>query len=137
MSVAQIAIASMRTSTSARFGTGTSFSISLSSPGLPSTQAFCLSGTGRSLPVFTPGGAYIAASLVRRGLLRALVTELGRERAGCGSDFAAHQRQVIFARPHRRRGSADRPDHRARMIADRRADADHAGQIFFAVERIA
>ena len=45
-SVAQIATASMRTRTSARFGTGTGFWASLSSPGLPSTQAFMVSGIG-------------------------------------------------------------------------------------------
>jgi hypothetical protein len=45
-SVAQIATASMRTKTSARFGTGTGFWLSLSSPGLPSTQAFMVSGIG-------------------------------------------------------------------------------------------
>ena len=58
-SVAQIATASIRTSTSARFGTGTGFSVSFSSPGLPSTQARIMSGTGMSFAVFTPGGAYI------------------------------------------------------------------------------
>src|SRR5690348_17001280 len=104
----------MRTSTSARFGTGTSFSISLSSPGLPSTHALCLSGTGKSLLVLTPGGAYIAASpLVRRSLLRALMTELGRERTGGGRHLATHQCKVLFARPHGRRRGADRADHGA------------------------
>jgi hypothetical protein len=38
-SVAQMATASMRTSTSAFFGTGTGFSVRLSWPGSPSTQA--------------------------------------------------------------------------------------------------
>ena len=46
-SVAQIATASMRTSTSARFGTGTGFSVSDSYPGSPSTQAFIRSGIGQ------------------------------------------------------------------------------------------
>src|SRR5215469_1672184 len=58
-SVAQIATASMRTSTSARFGTGTGFCVSLSSPGLPSTQAFMVPGMGKSLLVFTPGPPYM------------------------------------------------------------------------------
>jgi hypothetical protein len=45
-SVAQMATASMRTSTSAFFGVGTTLSTKLSSPGSPSTQAFIVSGTG-------------------------------------------------------------------------------------------
>ncbi len=61
-SVAQIATASIRTSTSARFGTGTGFSAGFSSPGLPSTQAFIVSGIGKSGLVFTPGPAYIVVS---------------------------------------------------------------------------
>ena len=65
-SVAQIATASMRTSTSAFFGTGTALSISLSSPGSPSTQAFIMSGIGKSLLVFTPAGAYIAHSPLKK-----------------------------------------------------------------------
>src|SRR5580704_5854183 len=64
-SVAQIATASMRTRTSARLGTGTGFSESFSSPGLPRTQAFILSGTGKSALVFTPGPAYMVASFGR------------------------------------------------------------------------
>src|SRR5262245_42428042 len=62
-SVAQIATASMRTSTSAWRGTGTGFCVSASSPGLPSTHAFMLSGIGKSLLVFTWAGAYMAGSL--------------------------------------------------------------------------
>ena len=58
-SVAQIATASMRTSTSARFGIGTGFSFSTSWPGSPSTQARWLSGIENSLLVFTPAGAGI------------------------------------------------------------------------------
>ncbi len=58
-SVAQMATASMRTSTSAFFGTGTGLSTSFSCPGSPSTQAFMVSGMGKSLLVFTPAGAYI------------------------------------------------------------------------------
>ena len=45
-SVAQIATASMRTSTSALFGTGTGLVFNVSSPGSPSTHAFMLSGIG-------------------------------------------------------------------------------------------
>src|SRR5262249_42546277 len=62
-SVAQIATASMRRSTSACLGTGTGFCVSASSPGLPSTHAFMRSGIGKSLVVFTLAGAYIADSL--------------------------------------------------------------------------
>src|SRR5271163_3320885 len=75
-SVAQIATASMRTRTSARLGTGTGFSLNFSSPGLPRTHAFILSGIGKSGLVFTPGPEYIrvfpipfAALLSARGLL--------------------------------------------------------------------
>src|SRR6185295_979742 len=68
-SVAQIATASMRTSTSARFGTGTGLSVNFSSPGSPSTHAFMVSGTVMLALVFTPGGAYIGGSL-RNFLLR-------------------------------------------------------------------
>src|SRR6516225_5431633 len=46
------------------FGTGTGFSVSLSSPGLPSTQAFIRSGIGTSALVFTPGPAYIVVPRV-------------------------------------------------------------------------
>jgi hypothetical protein len=53
-SVAQIATASMRTSTSAFFGTGTGLSTSASWPGSFSTQAFIVSGTGKSMLVLTP-----------------------------------------------------------------------------------
>ena len=49
MSVAQTAIASIRTSTSAGPGSGTGFSTSASSSGLPSTQAFIVFGIGYSL----------------------------------------------------------------------------------------
>jgi len=45
-SVAQIATASMRTNTSAFFGTGTGLSRNNSSPGSPSTHAFMVSGMG-------------------------------------------------------------------------------------------
>src|SRR5687767_10744553 len=62
-SVAQIAIASMRTRTSAFFGTGTGLSVSRSSPEFSSTQAFIRSGIGKSGLVLTPAGAYSAISL--------------------------------------------------------------------------
>src|SRR5919197_586332 len=61
-SVAQIATASMRTSTSAFLGTGTGLSFSINSPGLPSTQAFIVSGIGKFGLVLTPAGAYMLAS---------------------------------------------------------------------------
>src|ERR1043166_9994845 len=66
-SVAQIATASMRTSTSAFFGTGTGLSVSASSPGSPSTHAFMVSGMGQSGLVFTPGGAYLVMILLGAG----------------------------------------------------------------------
>ena len=105
-SVAQIATASMRTSTSARFGTGTGFSVSFSSPGLPSTQARIVSGTGMSLEVFTPGGAYIVLfpySAATRGAdLRTVGAKFGGKRTHGRDDLLAHKRQVIIVRPHRR-----------------------------------
>src|SRR5690349_17351986 len=61
-SVAQMATASMRVSTSPRRGTGTGFSASLISPGCVRTQAFILSGTGYSGLVFTPSGLYMRSS---------------------------------------------------------------------------
>src|SRR5664280_2232819 len=61
-SVAQIAAASIRTSTSARFGTGTGLSVSVSSPGSPRTQAFMVSGIGNSVLILTPAGAYMESS---------------------------------------------------------------------------
>src|ERR1700744_3870875 len=145
-SVAQIATPSIRTSTSAFFGTGTCFSIMLSWPGSPSTQARCFSGTGTSLwLVFTPGGAYIKASKyefarflnsARCSGLRVGFAELGRQRArGCG-DLVTHQRDVLFARPHGRRRGADGADHRAGLVADGRADANDAGQEFLAVDGV-
>src|SRR6516162_6254476 len=58
-SVAQIATASMRTSTSALRGTGIGLSRKLSSPGPPSTHAFMVSGIGNAPLVFTPAGRYM------------------------------------------------------------------------------
>src|SRR5689334_6355417 len=106
-SVAQIATASMRTSTSARFGTGTGLSTSLSSPGSPSTHARMVSGTGMSGDVFTPCGAYILFLL--KGLLGCDVrtslcgrqTEIRGERADRADDLLAHECQMLVVRPHR------------------------------------
>src|SRR5438045_3487077 len=132
-SVAQIATASMRTSTSARFGTGTGLSVSFSSPGSPSTHARMVSGTGMSLHVFTPGGVYIGSSLLlrrcRRMRLRSKPAKLGGECPHRGGDLLAHERQMILLRPHGWRRCADRTDNGAITIADRRADADDAGLI--------
>src|SRR3989442_5071499 len=92
-SVAQIATASMRTSTSAFFGTGTGLSVSASAPGSPSTHAFMVSGMGQSGLVFTPGGAYMLMVLLGDGPAPA--------RAGANS---THQR-IVFSRAkyqHRR-----------------------------------
>src|SRR6476659_6234048 len=58
-SVAQIATASMRTNTSALRGTGIGLSRKLSSPGLPSTHAFIVSGIGNAPLVLTPAGRYM------------------------------------------------------------------------------
>src|ERR1700744_3843521 len=60
-SVAQIATASIRTSTSARLGIGVRLSRNDNSSGPPSTQAFICSGTGNSAEVVTPVGLYMAA----------------------------------------------------------------------------
>src|SRR5437016_5385181 len=100
-SVAQIATASMRTSTSARFGTGIGLSISFNSPGSPSTHAFIVSGTGMSGLVFTPGGAYIECSLLF-GRLRAMriwrSAKPGRKRAHSADDLLADHGQMLVAR---------------------------------------
>src|SRR3954447_5376342 len=139
-SVAQIATASMRTSTSARFGIGTGFSVSFSSPGSPSTQARIVSGTGMSFAGFTPGGAYIVVFLLgrdARGGLRSVRAELRGERAHGRDDLFAHQREMAVVRAHRGRRGADRAGHRAVVVADRRADADHARLILFVVHRVA
>src|SRR4051794_25406676 len=102
----------MRTSTSARFGTGTAFSVSFKSPGSPSTQARIVSGTGMSLEVLTPGGAYIGLFLLfgrhARGGFDPMRAEVGGERAHRGDDLLAHQSQMIVIRPHGGRGGADR-----------------------------
>src|SRR4051812_32312225 len=145
-SVAQIATASMRTSTSAFFGTGTGFSPMLSWPGSPSTQAFMLSGIGNSLwLVFTPGGAYIfppTQSLVLRSIRGGFMrgprigfTVFGGQRARRGGDLVAHKGDVLLGRAHRRRRGADRADDGTGLIADGGADADHARKKLFAVER--
>src|SRR2546425_5329441 len=94
-SVAQIATASMRTSTSAFFGTGTGLSVSASSPGSPSTHAFMVSEMGQSGLVFTPGGAYMLLVPSRR--------RLGTAPAPAGAN-STHQR-IVFSRAkyqHRR-----------------------------------
>src|SRR6185369_7221179 len=150
-SVAQIATASMRTRTSAFFGTGTGLLEMLSWPGSPSTQARCVSGIGNSLwLVFTPAGAYIfppirilcvCANLVSDGMrpftvLRSRLPEFGRQSAGRCRDLFPHERNVFIACAHCRSRSADRSDHGAGLVADRRADANNTRQIFFAIDRI-
>src|SRR5829696_7768525 len=104
-SVAQIATASMRRSTSARLGTGTGLVVSFSSPGSPSTHARMLSGTVRSFEVVTPGGAYMALAPVLFGRGRRPDgggAELGGERAHGRGHLLAHQREVLVVRPHGR-----------------------------------
>jgi hypothetical protein len=66
-SVAQIATASMRTSTSARFGAGTGLVVNVSCSGSPNTQAFIVSGIGKSGEVLTLAGWYICISLDNGG----------------------------------------------------------------------
>src|SRR6185312_1201317 len=97
-SVAQIATASMRTSTSARLGTGTGFSVGFSSLGLPSTQAFMVPGMGKSGLVFTPGAEYMGAVLAARSLSSAvLITAFDSGRNGAVR-LAAWQRSQIEKR---------------------------------------
>src|SRR6185437_6527891 len=128
--------------------TGMAFSISLSSPGSPSTQARCLSGIGKSLLIFTPAGAYmippmqyVLASngdgLLPVAGLRTRSTKFRRKRARGGSNFVAHEGDVLVARPHARCRSADGADHGTRLIADGGADADDTLQEFLAVDGIA
>src|ERR1035437_5091598 len=79
-SVAHTAIASMRTSTSAAPGRGTGFSTSLSSPGLPSTQAFIFSGITEFLRRVSESAAkrVVAAHVIVIGLRRIAVDERPR-----------------------------------------------------------
>ena len=66
-SVAQIATASMRTSTSARARhRHRLLGEDAARPGSPSTQARILSGTGMLESVLTPGGAYMASQPLSR-----------------------------------------------------------------------
>ena len=58
MSVAHTAMASMRTSTSARPGSGTGFSTMRQLSGSPSTQAFIVCGMLNSLPPFAVAARY-------------------------------------------------------------------------------
>jgi hypothetical protein len=46
----------MRTSTSARFGTGTGFVVNVNWSGSPNTQAFIVSGIGKSGEALTLAG---------------------------------------------------------------------------------
>src|SRR6185295_2870285 len=101
-SVAQIATASMRTNTSAARGTGTGFSISLSSPGLPSTQARIRSGIGKFAAVLTPAGAYMKA------LLRKIASRL----ACSGHRLKAH----AVGNRQRRVGAVEKLDRREQEI---------------------
>src|SRR6187455_1802102 len=150
-SVAQIATASMRTRTSAFFGTGTGLLAMLSWPGSPSTQARCVSGIGNSLwLVFTPAGAYIfppirilcvCANLVSDGVrsfavLRSRLAEFGRQPASRRRDLIPHERNVFVTCAHCRSRSADCSDHSPGLVADRRTDANDTRQIFFAIDCI-
>src|SRR5579862_862823 len=98
-SVAQIATASIRTRTSARLGTGTGFSVSFSSPGLPSTHALNLSGMGKSGLVFTPGPEYMARSSLRLGAFSGvLIVSFGGKRNGPQNSHR-HRRRIIGKQP--------------------------------------
>src|ERR1700676_3351308 len=108
-SVAQIATASMRTKTSARLGTGTGFSVSLSSPGLPRTQAFIISGIGKSALVFTPGPAYMVVILVAAYFGRilgpfAFGRPLSARDLGAYNEFRCRAKPPIRLAPRPRRG---------------------------------
>src|SRR5688572_2923037 len=78
-SVAQIATASTRTSTSAGPGFGTGLSIRASWPGSRRTQALMVSGTG----IGTPTPILAAGWLVGGGLFRRLIDLFGREQHDC------------------------------------------------------
>src|SRR5947207_13370335 len=94
-SVAQIATASMRTSTSARFGTGAGFSVSFNSPGSPSTHARMVSGTGMSGLVFTPGGAYMGLlPLFSRRVRTGVRAKLGGQCTHRRDNLLAHQLEM-------------------------------------------
>src|SRR5690348_1605167 len=155
-SVAQIATASMRTSTSALPGIGTAFSTSESWPGSPSTQAFIRSGMGNSGAVVTPAGAYISCSsfslrasrvdrdhgsisnrlfVIARLQVRAKLAKLRREIARSGDDSLSHQLQTRFGRPHGGGRSTDCPDHGAGVVADRCADTNDPRLKLLVVER--
>src|ERR1700728_323143 len=113
-SVAQIATASIRTSTSARAGTGVGFSVMDSSPGPPRIQAFIVSGTANSAAVFTLGWLYIGVSCFSfvKGMKRRLIAQVGRQ-GGRAPDHLLPQiadRRLISA--DRRAGDFDRPDDR-------------------------
>ncbi len=101
-SVAQMATASMRTRTSARLGTGTGFCVSVTWPGSPSTQAFMVSGIGKSGLVFTPADARIRLSYIRYmtsadGSMGRRC--FGRQRPRLGRDLAGSDTATIYFRP--------------------------------------
>src|SRR5262249_53610181 len=104
-SVAQIATASMRTSTSARLGTGTGFCFKVSSPGSPSTHARMLSGIGWSGLVFTPAGAYMASPLVIRP------ADQGRRLGYMTATFERYNYRKPGVDPGRLRVPREMPDH--------------------------
>src|SRR5487761_1685123 len=133
MSVAQTAIASMRTRTSALPGSGTFFSTSFSSSGPPSTQAFMVSGIGNSfgraasiIDVSFRGRPAAGCSVAVRSH-RGIRTELPCDVLGRGHDFLARPRQHVGRDPHGRNRQTDRADDRALVAADRRANAMDAG----------
>src|SRR5262249_43146754 len=118
-SVAQIATASIRTNTSAFFGTGTGFCFRVNCPGSPSTHARMVSGIARSGLVFTPAGAYIACpfgmgeKVGTRPVARARSATQGRNQSGpvISVNPAAYEcRRLGYMRPIFERYNCDKPD---------------------------
>src|ERR1700712_5508958 len=144
-SVAQIATASIRTSTSAFFGTGTALVASVSWSGSPSTHARMVSGIGKSGDVLTWACWYMlspracglfcclgADGFARRTRRRA---ELHRQFIGRHQKMDADLVEIFRCRPEHRRGDADRSDDAAGMVANGGADADHTGLKLFPIDR--
>src|SRR6185369_4913360 len=122
-SVAQIATASIRTSTSARCGTGTGFCPSESWPGSPSTHAFIWSGIGKSGLVFTPAGAYIAKSSLNRRCGDRCRIRAHAPR--CAARICAVEAEVVV----------DVPQAFMRPVGERRLDVDRK-RARYAVDRV-
>src|SRR5690606_28619993 len=143
-SVPQIATASMRTRTSAFFGAGTGLSFSVSSPGSPSTQAFIVSGIGKSGLVFTPSGIAMVNLLEVRclGVPPRVSAEMGDPQAVAYAFGALRHRlgdmgAIFLARAASGDRDADRAGDGAGPVAQRRAVADHVRLELAVVDGIA